>query len=339
MTPCAHIGIDLEGRWMKAAQVIRTSAGWQIAGACRVERDPTNELPSSDEVDELLAALIRAGCRGRKVVVAAPMRDATTAVLELPPRSALAPLEQIARLEMARAVRCAPEGLETSIWDVPSPPRGGDSSSVMAVAMPHTRAQRILDVFEGTGAEVVGIDLRACALGRGVPPCETGAQLAVDIGWDGLNIVLLLGGRVLYERQVQDVSLSSVHERLRQALGVERDVVDHILHTPPPRSIQQVVTKKVQHAAEAIAAELRRSIGFTRHRYAGITVERVVACGDGASLPGLTECLHRFADLQVTSASIATTLAEGLEATHAPALAAAIGLSMPYEVFSGSRRP
>jgi Tfp pilus assembly PilM family ATPase len=268
------------------------------------------------------------------VVLASPVRDTMTAVLELPPRSAAVPLSWLARMEVARVARCAPELLETSLWDVPAPPRGGDATSVMTVGLAHERARVLLDLFEATGAEVAAIDLRGCALARWVPPCESGSQLVVDIGWGGLNIVLLVGGRVIYERNVGDISVAWIYERLEEALGLEREAVDHMLVAPEASRVQRVVARKVQRAAEALATELRRSIGFAHHRYAGVAVERIVMCGDGSTLPGLQDALGRLMDQPVVSASARSVCSPRLDVESQ--CAAAIGLSIPFECVEGS---
>jgi hypothetical protein len=45
-------------------------------------------------------------------------------VLEMPPKSSTAPIEQLARMELARTQKCAPDSFEMGFWELPITGRG-----------------------------------------------------------------------------------------------------------------------------------------------------------------------------------------------------------------------
>ena len=102
------IGIDIGTRRIKAMQLDR--AGTRICAAAIMQRLESAAVPSSHEVARLAATLDRTGFAGNRIVLAVPPDMLISDVLELP-KSAVQ-LEQLARMEVARAHRCAPDAVE-----------------------------------------------------------------------------------------------------------------------------------------------------------------------------------------------------------------------------------
>src|SRR4051794_35623253 len=106
------IGLDVAGRWVKAVQLSRTATGLRLAAAARVARaDPAAGFSEAD-AQVLAGVLERAGFQGHDVVLGAPREMLLSDVLELPPRASGAPIEQLARVELARANKCDPASFE-----------------------------------------------------------------------------------------------------------------------------------------------------------------------------------------------------------------------------------
>src|SRR5205823_4093664 len=109
------IGIDAGGRSIAAVQLDWSGgAGPAITAASIIARQPaTPESPlSTTETAALEEVLYRQGFTGRDVVVGIPDHALLTEVLELPPRSSGAPLEQLARMEIARTHKRDPASFE-----------------------------------------------------------------------------------------------------------------------------------------------------------------------------------------------------------------------------------
>jgi Tfp pilus assembly PilM family ATPase len=326
----APIGLDIAGRWIKAAQVGpgRHNDRPRLLAAARLSRRDTSNVAAFSPADADLVAgvLDRAGFRGRQVVLVAPRDLLYTEVLELPPRSSGAPLEQLARMELARCNRCDPDSFELGHWDLPALGRSGaaragesDTTQVFAVGLAHNRAETIIDALHGAGLEVVAIDTPGCSLARacrahaagGAPAGQSGELAAIlDIGWNSALLVVVCaqsGGSVIYERSIVESGLSSIFQAIRTRLGVEENVVDLVFAGGHQGSsghpIMTEARGSITDYLETLVPEVQRSISYTTHRYQGWSMSRLLVTGDGAGLAGVTERLSAAMSCPVASAA------------------------------------
>ena len=120
------IGLDVGARQVKAVQLARaagTSSGWHVALAASFPRSEAGVPVSPAEAKRIADVLFRKGFSGGEVVLAVPPDKLLREILELPPRGAAVPHEQIARMELSRTHRCAPDSFELGCWDLPAPAR------------------------------------------------------------------------------------------------------------------------------------------------------------------------------------------------------------------------
>ena len=325
------IGLDVGSRLIKAVQLEPAPAGsgargMRVAAAVVVPRavlmppEPRrvandvpgadrakplgsgSSVPSAQELAGLPEVLERAGFSGRRVVLAAPSGGLMTSVLELPARAGAAPARQIARMELARAHRCTPDAFEMGYWDLPPTGAGitmGSAraltrgSSIMAVGLPHTQANALLDAFGAAGLYVSAIDVGPCALARACEPLLTGGAAAVaaaaaaagesargaaeardkaeesgprppprmmailDLGWDTSMLWLLYNGAIIYGRPLADGGLGRLHEALVTKHGLEADVADYLLTevglSAAPHADAEAAADAAQAEADAAA--------------------------------------------------------------------------------------
>ena len=270
------IGLDVGSRYVKAIQFAPYSSGLRVVAAAMVSRtveesvaspvagapevpvtpDRRTKTPGSvkaapaqifhtgpltaDEIQTLRDVLARSGFEGDRVVLAAPPAVLLQSVLELPPRSSQAPIEQIARLELARSHKCAPDSFEMGCWDLPPVAAGqsvkaGKGTLVMAVGYPHAAADPILDAFDAAGLQVVALDAAPCAIARACAPAavlvgpEGGMTAILDLGWSAASLSLIHCGAIIYGRVLADGGLGTLHHTLVRRLNLELDVVDYLL--------------------------------------------------------------------------------------------------------------
>src|SRR3954469_22958163 len=186
MRRTSPIGLDIGGRTIKAVQLVRAGGKWRLHAAVALPQPEVNQPIVPQTARYVREALFRHGFAGDRLVLAAPAKQLEGAVLELPPRSSGAPVEQIARAELARGAKLESDPFEIECWDLPSPARAGTGTSVMAVAMRHADAAAILDPFEADGFKLVAIDTQAWALARAAGPYEIPGTISalLDIGWN-----------------------------------------------------------------------------------------------------------------------------------------------------------
>lgn len=364
------IGVDVGSRTVKAVQFGRERWGdgvWRIVAVAEMPRSETGHAapPTATgagtnggaasaaanvhvlkpaEVARLAGTLERQGFVGSDVVLAVPTDKLATSVLDLPPRSSQAPLEQIARMELARAHRCAPDSFEMGSWDLPAAARAAKATPVMAVACSHADATALIDPFEAEGLNVRALDVRACALARAcqslLGPAGTITAM-LDVGWSAANLSLLHQGVVIYARSLPDGGVCKLYQTLRARLNLDAEVIDYLLaesglgdagstQSPAQRKPPADAAGLIAAHFEAAVQELKVSLQYARHQYPETSVSRLLVAGGGACIRGVASHLSRAMGIEARTAApsdVAQWTAAVAAACESPALTLAVGLS------------
>lgn len=264
------IGLDVGARWIKAAQARRGRHGLELVRAVRLERAKPTAMPGPSPTAQAAAAagaghgvlstaeairvrgvLERHGFHGLSVVMRVPDTKMVKQVMELPPRQSGAPLDQIARGELARACRCGPDQMEASWWELPSGARASEGTHMMGVACAHASAEEVIAGAESAGLRVDALDTLSTAVRRAclrVAPIDALAMVAsgtgssgssgtladglcmiVDLGWHGATIGVFVGDMLAYERCIGDAGLSGAASELSSELGLDDDVARYVI--------------------------------------------------------------------------------------------------------------
>jgi Tfp pilus assembly PilM family ATPase len=321
----APIGLQVSGRWIKAIQFRPAKRPGQppaIVACARLAKQAAGHEPAESgapapapahltaaDAATLAGVLERQGFIGRRVVLVAPRDTLLTEVLELPPRASGAPIEQLARIELARVSRCEPDSFELGTWDLPTS-SGSGPQPVFAVGMPHARSEPLVATLDAAGLEVVAIDTPGCSLARACGPllarpavsAASGGLLnaVLDVGWNTTLLVAVFCGPasagrgvVVYERSIMESGLRRVFESLQSRLGLDPGAVEVLLDTDDPASqdaadprsaLRREARVCVGEYLEAIAPEVQRSLAYLAHRYQGWAPGRLLLTGDGAEL-------------------------------------------------------
>ncbi len=345
-TKRSPIGIDVGSRGIKAVQ-LQTLPGkggsaparWRIAAATYApRRDPGKPL-TADEVRGLCATLDRQHFLGRDAVIAAVPEKLLTSMLELPPRNGQVPVEQIARIEVARSHKLAPDAFEMGCWDLPSPARANKATHVMTVAYPHSDSDALLDVLEENGLNVCALDVRASALARACDPLlapQPGITAMLDIGWTSATLSLLHEGVIVYGRTLADSSLGHLYDALIGRLRLEPDVAEHLLseagaeQSSAARDLPEEAAALMSAQVETTAAELRVSFSYVQHQYSETAVTRLLIVGGGAAVPGAVSRYSKALELEVRAVApsdLAECPPELLRCGGSAAMTLAVGLA------------
>lgn len=332
------IGLDIGGRAFRAAQLGQPGRTACIQRASPQEAAPWRE-PDASELDRLAAALARRGFEGESVQIAVPRSMMFMETLELPPRSSGAPVEKLARIELARAHRLMPDEIECAMWDVPAPSRGGDLTHVVACGMRRADGERLAALFAEAGLSLVGIDMRSWAMARGaggLTNAGNAARALIDVAWDACTLAVSHRGVLVFERSVEDGALrilySGIAERLRVGIEVVEASFDETLwsHRTPSRDEAMLVQRECRQAMtsyfDTMVPEVARSLQYAAHRYAA-PIADLTLTGEGAALPGLVPRLRQQSIIEGAAMRVWSTEL-GSAADVGPEYACAIGLSM-----------
>jgi len=310
------IGVDVTDRFVCAAQLTgeagRTSPSVaSLRVALRMPRHSTGPLADS-EAFALAAALRRAGVHTTEVVLSAPDASLMTGLLELPPRSSKAPVEEIARMELARMHRADPDSFSMATWDLPATDRTRGATHAMGLGLSHTAADSTINALEGAGLAVHALDARMCAISRCVAAAmghNSALVGVVEVGWEAAQILLLHSDgpdwTLVFERRVPEVSLAGLCRSVEQRLGLDPDGAELALRGGAPASDLGGEQSETEDADPVVAdliralrrhkhdffdrlvPEVQRSLVYATQRFPGHTLARVQLVGEGARIRGL----------------------------------------------------
>jgi Tfp pilus assembly PilM family ATPase len=342
------IGIDLGSRAIKAAQLSLGGERPRVTAAMAIPRLKDGGALEREEVRRLAEVLFRQGFEGNRVVVAAPNESLLVGTLSLPPKQSGAPLDQIARLELARMHKQEPMSFELTQWELPATAAGQGgkvaTTSVMAAACPHREAEALLDLIESADFEVVGLDVQWLALARACAPMfappegdapTTSADIAaiVDLGWRAARIIVLRHGVVVFERLLTEGGLCKLRDTLKAQLQLDDDATEFLLRDvgcSPPRDTGDRRADPTRERGDrrdtgddefkeprrlisahfaALKEELQVSLSYAMQQFRGEGVAKLALTGGGGAIPGLAVHLAEAIGFKVEPADM-TRLAQ-----------------------------
>lgn len=316
------IGLDIGTSSIKAVQARLTGsrAGSGVRGRvgssptiCAVAHfdriEPGPDLHERD-IERIQRVLLRRGFRGRRVVAAAPEHALMMSSVELPPRASGAPLEKLARLELARAHSTPPDEIEVGMWDLPAPNRGGSGSHVMTVGTRHADADAFLQTLDAAGLDTIALEPRASAIARCARPTDHtpsfgpstslqqdasasshadqprsagGITVLIDLGAAAAGISVIVDTVLVYSHHDTDSGIRALHHALSQRLGVTPEDANLLLRRVPPKTssdhphphagherLRHAVSQVIQEHARRIASLASTALDYARYRYASV---------------------------------------------------------------------
>jgi Tfp pilus assembly PilM family ATPase len=335
------IGLDIGACAVKAVQLQSIGRRWHLAAMTNLPRPQINAPLDRAGVRRIADVLYRQGFYGHSVILAAPNDKLAADILELPPRSAGVPLEQIARSEMARIIGAPIGGFEMAFWDLPTQTRTSSGTSVLALGLRHTDADPLLELFDFEGLSVDAIDSQSCALARA---CQTqinsvtGITTILDMGWNAALLVLIHEGVVVYRRPLNESGIHALHKTIASKLGLSDHIIQLALHpldntdsTPPLapdlwNGIRTLAGKHMEH----LVSELLASFVYAAHRYPDAHAQQLLLVGGGATLPDAQGYLQRYLDVDVKTITLADLVECPpflVEKCQSPSLITALGLA------------
>jgi Tfp pilus assembly PilM family ATPase len=299
---------------MRAAQLGRD--GRPLATA-HVRRAAPGEPYEPADFERLRGVLYRRGFRGRELFLAAPKSIVQRTTLDLPPRSSGAPLDEIARSELARQTHARPGSFELAWWDSPQPPRAGSSTRAITLSCPHETASGLLDALDGLGLHARAMISPSTAFALAAPPPPPGSTRGVlDLGWTDATLVVLTPETIIFERQLGGCGLADVIARTAGRRRIDPARLALLAEQPgeaTPKPVHELLEIYIQHLTE----EMRSSIDYLRGCEGSPDPASITLLGGGAAFPGLARAVADATGVSTRAA----------ECDQGPSFAAAVGLA------------
>ncbi len=325
------VGLDIGARHVAAAKVRVAGARFEVLEAARWERCEPGQPLSTLEAQRVMDVLARRGMSEAEIVVALPPARQISAVMELPARGTGAPVDLLARDELARLNRCEAATLQCANWDLPAAGRGragAETGAVMAVGCVTTEVASFVEPLIDAGADVAAVDARGPALCRGAGLMRGGVgspvlTMALDIEDDGAVLVVLVDRVVVYERALPEARLEALVQRVGKRLGLSADDAGLVLETCTVERAQGggAVRMAIAEYADDVAREVGISVGYAAQRFPQAASDKarpaLVLTGRGGEVPLLPARLSERLTFEAKPP-------EGV----LPGVAAAVGLAL-----------
>jgi len=306
------IGLDLGRQAIKAVQWAGSAGSPRIVASARIARTDESAIPTLEESSRLAEILWRRGFQGRRVVVGVPESSSLTAVVEVPPANAGAPVRQIAAGELARLHGTNVEDLETDSWMLPAAGSKGQRHEAVAVGVRRGEMLALLDSLQardGAGFEVVAADASVCARVRAATlglRTITEAWALLDMGWSSSRLSVVHDRLIIYDRALPDSGLAHLELRLEQDCALKPEDIRYVLGQTAgaaPRRVSGAWQGAIGTYTGILAGEVQDSLRYLAlHR--GIAMPRmIVLTGGGAESAPVLEHLSKAMDgMNVTPA-------------------------------------
>lgn len=325
------IGVELTPGRIRAAQLRRTSSGWQLLDRFELSRPTEGPVCSADDALRLASTLRRRRFVGSDVVLSLPNRELIRGLLEVTHEKGGDPLRAAAK-DVERTHRLEPGNYELAAW---LPPASGNrrQTAVCVSGVAHAVSLPLLEAFDAAGLYVAAIDSRACALTRAIDTeTRDGRHLTavLDIEHPAGELMLLHQGSVVYQRPLIDAGLDQALRRL-QEFGLEPDAAALALREYGMSDLETPVGKKVRdtlsHFVSGLIQEARPAIDYAARVYSDLPIRRFALVGEAAAVPllGFEICQQLRLDAATTQPN------QIVNVDPAPAYAVALGLTLHPE--------
>jgi len=310
-TRLSAIGLEIDAHEFRAVQLINSPTGistlaWAIFPR-RADVGPGEKnLPSADELRWAGSILGRRGFVGNSISIAPPSDSCSSHVIELPPIESGAPIEQLARQEVARERRCAPGDFQIGYWSLPVK---GRTQETRAVACPRPIIEHMLDRFEDGGFVPVGVGLIELAIHRaGQVHSEIDNEInaSLHVGWSSSLAVLTLGDTVIYVRRIEH-GASRVWDMATGRYGLSPRAAEEVIHDQSQSDCVNGYTKIKRATWSSLAAELASELDVTyayvSHSFRTAPFGKIRLSGYGAANPVIDEHLDQILGIPVECAA------------------------------------
>jgi len=337
------IGIDIDSCFINAAQLSRTSSGWGLVAAGRIPRQDTAEqLPmDAGQAAAMLSTLHRQGFHGKRIVLSLPEDKLRSEVMEMPPRSSGAPIDDIVSAELARLYDYDPDAAEIASWDLPPQVRAKDSTQIFAVACPHATALELMDPFEAARMDVTALEGNSQALMRVCVKrvSSSGISAILSLGYDYALLQIVFSGMIIYKRIIPEAAMKRLESVISNKISIDRQSTEFLLAEANLATGQDsssgampVVNAMIRNFLDLVVQELDAPFSYATHQYGQDTIEKLLIMGSGASIPGTDEYLAEKLQqsVQILRPNDIVACPANMNKSADPALIAPIGLAM-YE--------
>ena len=300
----ATIGVDTSGRAMGIVQLARGPGRQVRLRAATVARSSNGPEVSSEDCMRAAEAIHAQSMEGVNVATAIGVKHQLVAVVEIPAPDSGAPIDEIARAELAREVKKEEGAIESVWWALPATGRASDVSRALCVGIERESAVQAVEMLEGCGLTPLALAFRGSVLVHACRKLLGGdgkLTAIVEVGEGETITCVCLGSMIVFYRKC-DVGVATIREGIARVLHADEEIAAHVLQrVVAGEAIGGVqgadVTAIVQASVGEIAESVRAAFAYVAHRYSRAELGEVLVTGEGADTLNVRSALEAATEL------------------------------------------
>lgn len=271
------------------------------AVAIDVKTGLSDAAADQQKVAEAVKMLItETGITTRNVVAGIPSGKTFVTIVDLPKMSP----QELAGTIKYQADQFIPMAVDESKIDwaiIGDSPVDANKSEVLLASVANKFSEQRLELLESIGLNVIALEPDSLALVRSLTPGAsqaTSAELLVDVGEYATDIVITLGGIPRLVRSIPTGGQTMVRAAA-QNLSVADNQANQLMYKfgLDKTKLEGQVARALESSAEAISAEVQKSLKFFNTRYHEVTVNDIVLTGVAAIVPGFGQYMAQAAGI------------------------------------------
>ncbi|MBI2599185.1 type IV pilus assembly protein PilM [Candidatus Curtissbacteria bacterium] len=300
----AHFGLDIGRSFVKVVEVdgggkglLKAAGSWQTPGG-GIQSESETELGKLSEA--IRSCVEAAKIATSNCVVSLVESQVVSRLIELP---VLTDKELVAAInwEAEQYIPMPIKDVNLQYKVISRPQDASGKMSVLLLAAPKRMVAKYLNVVGAAGLKAVAFETESLALARALFRPGDPATIIVSLGAASSELVVVFGGNVLFTRSIASGGMvltkaimaefnlpQNQAEEYKQTYGILED------------KLSAKVANVLKPTLDILAAELLKAMEYTHTHIQGSAVSRVVICGGGAFLPGLSEFLAARTSLEVS---------------------------------------
>ena len=181
------------------------------------------------------------------------------------------------------------------------PESTSEKMDVLLVAAPKRMISKYINIVKNAGLKIVAMETESMALARALTKVGEPPTIIVSMGAISTDLVIADNGNVLFTRSVATggVNLTKAimtefnlpqnqAEQYKQTYGILED------------KLSGKVADVLKPVLDVLIGEIQKAIEFSHMHTKDLPVSRLVICGGGAFLPGISQFLTQRTNLEVS---------------------------------------
>lgn len=176
-----------------------------------------------------------------------------------------------------------------------------DKMDVLLIAAPKRVVQKYLTIVKGAGLKADFMETESAALVRSLTRPSDPPTIIVSMGALSTELVIAQGGNVMFTRSIASGGFNLTRAIMAEFNLPQKQAEDY-KHTYGilEDKLSGKVAAILKPILDIIISEILKAVEFSRGHVANSQVARVVICGGGAFLPGLSGFLVERTSLEVS---------------------------------------